>query len=673
MSYKIEPMPVNPFLEDTKLRLPRFQRKATWDKKQNFELAVSVFQDYPVGVVIINQDQQASWLLDGRQRRNALKLMRDNPVELYEWARTYIGFKKNADSLEVSNAYWGKVEKYLQTEEYSANDDSKDKSYIDYGDEEPIEGEEDSFNSARQRQGLQTLLDLILMVHGTKSGVSKWERLFDFSAYTKRLNYALPKNQYKVQPELLRNFILDMIKVIDRDYDGKRTVDAIVDYYDQTSVFDDKSKFKSELSNRWNEITNSIDVIERSEKIFSDARIGIIRLTNATPLDAQNIFSRINRGGTQLKAEELLSAKPYWNKVVYIGDNSVIDRVKKMYGCLEIPAPDEIVRWDIAATFISRIDDDNLIFDPYESAKKKTGLSLDEISMGFKLLASVYTQGMSNKHVSELERNETICWERDIDDLLYELNSVCDALLADTFFKFLKDWKRPLSTLLGNAITLEFMTIMLLDWRSKGRPRPSSAEQRALQRDARILFDRLVLEYASKTWRGSGDSKMSYDIKNWTERIKPVDSSLWQDFISAVCKGSYNGQDTSAKLLRPVLYYYYVLNKQSPGSQANVSFDVDHIMPQASFNENQMIPANYKDCLANLALLPTKDNISKKDKRLRQIDDPRLKHSVSEFSGISEANFELYSDITNFEKMQEERTQLFLKTFGSVRDTALAN
>ena len=99
MSYIIEPMPLISFLEDGKLRLPRFQRKATWDKKQNFELAISVFQDYPVGVVIVNQEQKISWLLDGRQRRSALSSMRDNPVELYEWARSYIGFAKTADEL----------------------------------------------------------------------------------------------------------------------------------------------------------------------------------------------------------------------------------------------------------------------------------------------------------------------------------------------------------------------------------------------------------------------------------------------------------------------------------------------------------------------------------------------------------------------------------------------
>ena len=67
MGYRIEPMPVISFLEDNEMKLPRFQRKATWDAMQRFELCISVFQEYPVGVVIVNKEQKTSWLLDGRQ------------------------------------------------------------------------------------------------------------------------------------------------------------------------------------------------------------------------------------------------------------------------------------------------------------------------------------------------------------------------------------------------------------------------------------------------------------------------------------------------------------------------------------------------------------------------------------------------------------------------------
>lgn len=316
-----------------------------------------------------------------------------------------------------------KVYLYLQTEEAAESDEDNINQYSEE-DESTQDEEENSFDSAKQRRGLQTLLDIILMVHQNKPAGSKWEQTFDFREYFSRLKYAPAKNNFKIDPKALRRFILELLRAIEQENDGERTQKFFVDYYLQNFDVKDQNKFEKDVSIKWNNILNSLDVIDRSEKIFADARIGIIRLTNATPLDAQNIFSRINRGGTQLKAEELLSAKPYWNKSVNLSDQTVIDRVKEMYGNLGIPAPDSIVRWDIAATLISRIKDQNLIFDTYEDVRKKKEISMDEISLGFKLLSSIYAQGMSNKQVNELEQDESIKWEYDIDELLQQLNKI---------------------------------------------------------------------------------------------------------------------------------------------------------------------------------------------------------------------------------------------------------
>lgn len=231
-------------------------------------------------------------------------------------------------------------------------------------------------------------------------------------------------------------------------------------------------------------------------------------------------------------------------------------------------------------------------------------------------VSSIYAQGMSNKQVSELEQDESIKWESDVDELLQQLNTVCSILLADTFFKFYQSWKRPITKLMGNAIVLEFLTIMWLDWKDRGCPSTVSGETKALQRDARILFDKLVFEYATKTWRGSGDSKMSSDIKNWKQRVTPVDSEDWKNFITGACMGNYNGQDTTVKILKPVLYYY-VITSCSPINQVNVSFDVDHIIPKERFVGNNMVAQTYRDSLINLAFLPTKDNISPKSKGIK--------------------------------------------------------
>lgn len=303
---------------------------------------------------------------------------------------------------------------------------------------------------------------------------------------------------------------------------------------------------------------------------------------------------------------------------------------------------------------------------------KKKEISMDEISLGFKLLSSIYAQGMSNKQVNELEQDESIKWEYDIDELLQQLNTVCSILLSDTFFKFYQSWKKPITKLMGNAIALEFLTIMWLDWKDRGCPNTLSGEVKALQRDARILFDKLVFEYATKTWRGSGDSKMSSDIKNWKQRITPVNAEDWHKFIIGACAGNYNGQDTTVKTLKPVLYYYYVIMSCAPINQVNVSFDVDHIIPKERFVGNTMIAKTYRDSLINLALLPTKDNISKKAKALNEITDNWLKLQITTYTGIKENEFDQYSDISNITSIYKKRSNLFSTAFSTNRMTALS-
>ena len=90
--YEIKPQSLKTFIENTSIKLPRFQRKKTWNPEKNFLLAVSVFKGYPLGVSILNIEKgidkkQTKWLLDGRQRRTALTDMYNDPEQIYLWAK----------------------------------------------------------------------------------------------------------------------------------------------------------------------------------------------------------------------------------------------------------------------------------------------------------------------------------------------------------------------------------------------------------------------------------------------------------------------------------------------------------------------------------------------------------------------------------------------------------
>ena len=82
---------------------------------------------------------------------------------------------------------------------------------------------------------------------------------------------------------------------------------SAVEYYLQN--FKDQDKFEKDVSVKWDNILNSLDVVDRSEKVFADVRIGIICLTNASLLDAQNIFSRINQGRNTIKSRRTIVGK----------------------------------------------------------------------------------------------------------------------------------------------------------------------------------------------------------------------------------------------------------------------------------------------------------------------------------------------------------------------------
>lgn len=666
MSYNIEPISIHTFVTDPSIKLPRFQRKATWDSEQNFELAISIFQDYPVGVVIVNMEREASWLLDGRQRRNALIQMRESPVVLYEWAKKYIGFKSNEDPTAIIEMYWGKVDRYLQRDDVDGTDASDDS----YGGEE--DAVEYSFNSEKQKEGLQTLLDLILMIHQIRSGKSRWERNFDFTQFFPRIEYANPRENNKIIPTKLRKFLLEL----NREKGSQAlTQEFFTQYYlDKFAILDNKEdRFKEEVDHKWDDIVKSIDTISKSEKIFIDSRIGLIKLTNVSSLDAQNIFSRVNGGGTLLKAEELLSAKPFWNIKVNSTDSNLKEIVRKMYERIGVETTGDIYRWDIAATLLRRINDRGLLFDSYKESDERGEVSIEQITLGFKLLSSVFQKGMSAKCVNDLEKNTSINWETSIDDLISDIDRVCEILMTDPFFKFYQAWKKPLAKLMGNAIVLEFISIVLEDWKDLERPTVASAQMKTFKRHARQLLDRLIFEYSTKVWRGSGDSKMAADINNWRDRLTPIDGNSWKEFIKGACAGRYKGEVMTQRLLTPAIYYYYVLTDRCPSNSLDVKFDVDHLYPQDKFKDNDMIDKANKDCLCNLSLLPKKDNISKSNKSLNEIVDPWLIQQIEQFADIPSSEFDKFSNLANIDQLKAHRSPLYERAFDVARLNKLSN
>lgn len=200
------------------------------------------------------------------------------------------------------------------------------------------------------------------------------------------------------------------------------------------------------------------------------------------------------------------------------------------------------------------------------------------------------------------------------------------------------------------------------------KPTVDSFKRKTFIHNSLILLDKLLYEYSNNQWRGSGDNKMAHDIENISERLTQTPNEDWKAFILNVCKSN-----TNYKRLEPVLYYFAVLQQKQPDSIAQVSYDVDHIIPQALLDsQSSQDLISLKDTLGNLAILPHKSNVKKSDKSLRDIEQD-LKEEVSRYSDIKIDDFETYSDIANLPELCKQRQKIFLDIVDNKRTKLFTN
>lgn len=255
---------------NNKLDLPRFQRKSTWKISDNFKLCISVFKGYPIGVIIVNEmgKQGKKYLLDGRQRRNALTTMYSNPVAVYTWARKFIGFNDNTPEDEVKEKFREKISEYLQSEFDKATEDAEAL-------QEALENEEaltveKTFDAGIQGENMHLLLDLILMVHDKFKKSNRFEGIFKFDKLIPidDLEYSkVVGGNYKVDPVKLKKYIRNRI---DNDETTKEEFSA---HLKKRYKLDLKTSLKLDqyLGDHWDYIEKCFETIRRTDEIIINA------------------------------------------------------------------------------------------------------------------------------------------------------------------------------------------------------------------------------------------------------------------------------------------------------------------------------------------------------------------------------------------------------------------
>jgi len=683
MAYSIVEYPATSFIDNRSIQLPRFQRKQTWKADDNFKLCISVFKGYPIGVVIINttlSPEPTDWLLDGRQRRNALIEMRTNPVSVYQWAQKFVKFKNNDSEQQLKDKFFASIDSYLQNEDKTSygeeNNESDDSEF--YTDD--LEEQSSSFDSRQQYASLIGLFDLISIVHPVKNKKTRLENMFLFDGIIpiSDLDYSIRKNgEDVIDISRLWSFVKVCVN------EGYNTVETFTSYLIKRYKLKDEPtirKITIYIERHWEEYySKCLKTLSRCEQTLQNSTLGLIKLTNASPLDAQNLFSLVNNGGTKLSAEELLSARPFWNTALNNPSLSLKDNVKKLYNKLGISVPDEVYRWDLCASLLLQIDRNHLVFEdmPFSDLEDKVGNQNFQttLSIGFKLTSAILAGGINNRSVNQLEKKK-INWDIEIDKMASDINTVICILEDYDYFKYLKSWNQSIMSLTSNSIALEFMTIMYLRWKNYYNcPTKSSSTAKNLQNEAFILLDRLIYEYSIRIWSGSSDNRLASDIQNIQSRITAVSQKEWITLINELATGKYKDKLTKVPIVKPLIYHYYCMKKMTPTlMDIHTTYEVDHIVAQNLFSNvtNDGIISK-KDCILNLALLPKGDNITKSDQKLNVIKakDPWLTDQIKKYAGISDGDMDILSDVSNVKHLDSIRLPQWIDAFSGKRDSCL--
>ncbi|HEX8177257.1 MAG TPA: DUF262 domain-containing protein [Pyrinomonadaceae bacterium] len=684
--YEIRPESIKTFIEDTSIELPRFQRRQSWDAKKNFELCISIFKEFPMGVCILNLETDgrkiSKWLLDGRQRRNALKKLWEDPENIYQWAKKWAGFKGNAQPDDVANIFWEKIDNYLEAEEEEEEDAQKlvDETSAEVFDDEALINEEDFEYKTESldltKRGLHLLLEIILLVHNKTSRSSNFTRPFDFSKVIKNLPYDDTEDGKSIlSSKKLKSFIAQYMSFCTDENLEYEMVNSfkifITDRFALNS--EDQKKANRIIDLNWTKIIERIEVLEKIRNILIQSKIGLIEIKNIPLSDAQKIFNIINSKGTKLNAVEILSAKPSWNLPVKNPSQAQIDVTDSLYKQIGVNN-DKVVKWDLPATLLRRLEN----FRPFFNISNDSSARLDkQLTLGFKLISGIFEKGVKKDDIDKLSKNPSINWNLQFESLIAELNLLSKLILSTEYFKYFNSWNASVMGIMSEATALNFILVLFEDWKRKGKPIGSDKKAKQFQKNSFILIDQLIFEYVNRQWRGSSDSKIASnlsEIPTQPDVLKPIDKTRWANLLDEIfATNTIDNFKINQKLVEPILYHFYSIKKlQGPSTQYEI--EVDHIIPQSIFASSALPEKEYvQHNLFNLGLLPKDENISKGNKKLGQIQNKWLKDQIEKYEFIKERDFQKFSDVNNFMALKKQRVPIFKDTFDSLRDHILNN
>jgi hypothetical protein len=678
---------ISKLIEATDLVLPRFQRKSTWGAKKDFLLALSFFKGLPLGTIVI-KDSDAStpgsprYLLDGRQRWEALKGIRD-PETVYGWAKTAIGIRAKWSEQQLTEGYLTAIDNYFGSDpseeidalvpEVEAEDDEASATA------ELSETYGGTSSSPTGDPGLDELLEILLLAHPVTSKDSRLGRSFGFHDLVQALPYidSLDSGAKRVNPIKLREWITFRRKI--SGVEGDVGIDDFLQWLTNGQPLEaaTDAALRARIGHEWGTISAAIRLNGQVESRLEQTVIAALVLNATTASEDAKIFEIINTGGTKLTAAEVLSATHQWRVTIPEPNSRLLGDAADLYDAMGVEPADGAVRWDVPATILSRLDSP-AVLGRLTGPTPRTDTRRFErrITLGFQILAGWYAGKIAKDHVESLPKTAPgIEWSSTA--LEDTLNGAIRVAVAQDQFKYWESWQFSIIDLMSDAVALNFLLSMAIDWDRKGRPTVDGADLRTYRRNARTLLDRLIYEYCMGIWRGSSDSRIASNIVRLRAgedaAFEPVPDDDWVRLMEEVATAGTilgadyrEGVDNRIKLL---LCYRQVVRRswQAPGPSSGYEFD--HIIPSAEFGQLPTgTPAKrLENHIANLAVLPPRLNRAKSDKTLAGVVSDADKEAIALLIDVPVVMFEEMSSAGAAQEVVDYRSPRIIDDLTSTR------
>ena len=679
------------FATDREIKLPRFQRKKSWDASKGFGMVVSLVKGYPLGVVVINKTSNGKWLLDGRQRRSTFASLYEDPGLLYAWAYKFLKIKVKDDPAAFSRKYWAALDAYVGADNGDAvEDDESDEAealLVDCITDELSASDESEV--LKRRPELKPFLELLVHLrelHNYRQ--SDWiSSCFDFelsTALKKQINYYSGGG-------------IDSAKL-------RKAIRAYLNAHPGESSQADFQAFMVEVSNlkgaaviaynqatqkHWSSIRQVLACYSYVITLLRSAEIGTVTMQEASDMDAQKVFEIINTKGQKLSPAEISSADRYWNSMVTSPSRLLLQHSKSIYKRLEIQVESSPVRWDVPASLVEALQGAGKfgLFWP-RRAKIDVASTAGEVEAnvgyGFKLLAAIKRQSINKSQIEVISRLDELNWGEYLDEVVTSFSEIHSALSGVPYFANFLSWNMDLYTLYGPAASIRVAAQFYIDWEAKGRPKNGSTLRNAFIANCLSCLDRLIYERITRQWNSASDNVLRVRLSEFHSKIvgdsgyvdEALGESAWADLMLGIHETNKVGgvlleSDKSVDVFRGVLLHINSCTNV-PNSQPYLgdSLTLDHFIPESYFKSLPAADKKAGNWIGNLVAIPDSLNKQKSNKSFSALSAARKK-SYSYFLGYGVKGLAKLSDDNDIRGFMAARKKYITKDFLNSRKTAL--